>query len=81
MQATRARVDFFLARAARRCPRRLIRAVLGSVAQLAVIPLQDLLGLGSEARFNRPGTASGNWQLARAARRPERASSRSTARS
>jgi 4-alpha-glucanotransferase len=26
-----------------------------------VVPLQDLLGLGDEARFNSPGTTSGNW--------------------
>jgi 4-alpha-glucanotransferase len=39
-----------------------IRAVLGSVADTAIIPVQDLLGLGSEARMNRPGTASGNWR-------------------
>jgi 4-alpha-glucanotransferase len=26
-----------------------------------VLPLQDLLGLGSEARFNTPGTVQGNW--------------------
>ncbi|PID62936.1 MAG: 4-alpha-glucanotransferase [Gammaproteobacteria bacterium] len=38
-----------------------IRANLGSVADLAVIPLQDLLGLGSEARMNTPGTEEGNW--------------------
>jgi 4-alpha-glucanotransferase len=31
------------------------------VARLAVIPLQDLLGLGSAARLNTPGTVSGNW--------------------
>jgi 4-alpha-glucanotransferase len=42
-------------------PDALIRATLGSVAQLAVIPVQDLLGLGSEARMNTPGTATGNW--------------------
>jgi 4-alpha-glucanotransferase len=42
-------------------PAALIRAVLASVAQLAVIPVQDLLGLGTEARFNTPGTSSGNW--------------------
>jgi 4-alpha-glucanotransferase len=58
---TRARVEFFLA-SRPAMPEALIRAVLGSVAQLAVIPLQDLLGLGSEARFNRPGTITGNWQ-------------------
>ena len=32
-----------------------------SVAELAVVPMQDLLGLGSEARLNRPGVAAGNW--------------------
>jgi 4-alpha-glucanotransferase len=31
------------------------------VARLAIIPVQDLLGLSSEARLNTPGTASGNW--------------------
>ena len=39
-----------------------MRAALGSVARLAVIPVQDLLGLGSAARFNTPGTTVGNWQ-------------------
>jgi 4-alpha-glucanotransferase len=39
----------------------MIREVLRSVARLAVIPVQDLLGLGSEARMNRPGIATGNW--------------------
>ncbi len=34
---------------------------LNSSADLAVVPLQDLLELGDEARFNTPGTASGNW--------------------
>jgi 4-alpha-glucanotransferase len=39
-----------------------IRAVLASVAETAIIPLQDVLGLGSEARMNLPGTVSGNWK-------------------
>ncbi len=39
-----------------------IRAAYGSVSQLAVIPLQDFLSLGSEARFNTPGAPVGNWQ-------------------
>ncbi len=39
----------------------LIRAALASVASVAIVPLQDLLGLGSGARMNRPGKASGNW--------------------
>ncbi len=33
-----------------------------SVANLAIIPMQDLMSLGSEARFNTPGEAQGNWQ-------------------
>jgi len=36
--------------------------VLASVADTAIVPAQDLLGLGSEARMNRPGTLSGNWR-------------------
>jgi 4-alpha-glucanotransferase len=39
-----------------------IRAVLASVADGAIVPAQDLLGLGSDARMNRPGTVSGNWR-------------------
>jgi 4-alpha-glucanotransferase len=40
----------------------LIRAVLASIADTAIIPLQDVLGLGSESRMNLPGTARGNWR-------------------
>ena len=39
----------------------LIRAVAGSVAEMAVVPAQDLLELGSEARMNTPSIAVGNW--------------------
>ena len=39
----------------------LIRAAYTSVADRAVVPLQDVFGLGSEARMNTPATASGNW--------------------
>lgn len=38
-----------------------IRAVWASVADTAIVPLQDLLGLGSEARMNLPNSVSGNW--------------------
>lgn len=41
---------------------RMIRAVLASVADTAIIPLQDVLGLGSEARMNLPGSSRGNWR-------------------
>jgi 4-alpha-glucanotransferase len=40
----------------------LIRYAWGSVAVLAVAPLQDVLELGSEARMNVPGVANGNWR-------------------
>jgi 4-alpha-glucanotransferase len=39
----------------------LIRLALSSVATLAIIPLQDILGLGSEARMNTPAQIHGNW--------------------
>lgn len=42
-------------------PAAFVRTALMSVASLAVIPMQDLLGLGTEARMNVPGTAEGNW--------------------
>lgn len=38
-----------------------IRLALASVANTAIIPLQDVLGLGSEARMNTPARESGNW--------------------
>jgi 4-alpha-glucanotransferase len=39
----------------------LLDAVWGSAARLAVAPVPDVLGLGSDARFNTPGTTSSNW--------------------
>lgn len=39
----------------------LIRATLASVADTAIIPMQDYLALGKEARFNIPSTLGGNW--------------------
>ena len=39
----------------------LIDLALASPARLAVLPLQDVLGLGDEARFNTPGVIGGNW--------------------
>ena len=39
-----------------------IRALMSSVADTVVFPLQDVLGLGTEARMNLPGTPSGNWR-------------------
>jgi 4-alpha-glucanotransferase len=39
----------------------LVRLTLASGSNLAILPMQDLLGLGSEARMNTPATTSGNW--------------------
>jgi 4-alpha-glucanotransferase len=40
----------------------LMRLAYSSVASTALVPLQDVLGLGSEARMNTPGAAEGNWE-------------------
>jgi 4-alpha-glucanotransferase len=40
----------------------LIRAAIESSAELAIVPIQDLMSLGSEARLNTPGAPTGNWQ-------------------
>jgi len=58
---TEARVRLYLGVAADSVPEALMRTALGSAARLAIVPVQDLLGLGSEARINTPGTVSGNW--------------------
>jgi 4-alpha-glucanotransferase len=46
----------------------IVDLTMSSPADLAVVPLQDVLGLGSDARMNTPGTATGNWSW-RATRR------------
>ena len=40
----------------------MIGAVFASVADTAIVPFQDVLGLGTEARMNLPGRVSGNWK-------------------
>ena len=40
----------------------LIEAAFSTAAYIAIAPMQDYLGLGSEARLNIPGTAGGNWR-------------------
>ena len=44
-----------------RISEKLIRLALGSVARSAIVPLQDVLALGNEARMNIPGMGTGNW--------------------
>jgi 4-alpha-glucanotransferase len=59
--ATRDLVRRYLGRADHEVPDAMLRTALASVGKLAVLPAQDLLHLGSEARLNRPGTVTGNW--------------------
>ena len=40
----------------------LICLVMQSVANLCIVPMQDYLGLGSDARINTPSTLGGNWE-------------------
>jgi len=40
----------------------LIRLAMMSVANMVIFPMQDILGLGEEARMNLPATSQGNWQ-------------------
>ncbi len=61
-QQTREQVDAYLGYPQETMPWPLIRAALRSVAQLAVVPLQDLLALDGTHRMNAPGTTDGNWR-------------------
>lgn len=56
------RVNNYLGFSSEPMPRPMVRAALASVARTAVIPLQDLLEMGTDARMNTPGTETGNWQ-------------------
>ena len=58
---TRRYVDEYLGRSKEPMPWPLIRCALASRAELAIIPMQDLLGLDGSHRMNLPGTAEGNW--------------------
>jgi 4-alpha-glucanotransferase len=58
---TRVRVRQFTVGPQEEMPHPLVRTALASVAGTAVVPMQDLLGLGSAARMNVPGRAEGNW--------------------
>lgn len=58
----RRRLEIYLGRVPAEPHRDLLRLAYSSLAQLAVVPMQDLLGLGEEARMNTPGRAEGNWR-------------------
>ena len=61
-EETRQRVLEYLGHGRETMPWPLIRAALMSVGRWAVIPMQDLLGLGRGYRMNMPGTGNGNWE-------------------
>ena len=54
-------VDEYLGRSREVMPWPLIRAALASRSRLAILPMQDVLGLDSSGRMNLPGTTEGNW--------------------
>jgi 4-alpha-glucanotransferase len=60
-EATRSAVEALVGPVDKRPVWPLIRATEGSVAELAVVPAQDLLELGSEGRMNTPAVGAGNW--------------------
>jgi 4-alpha-glucanotransferase len=62
IQAEKAHARAYLGAGPRQVHWELIRAQMVSVAETVLVPLQDVLGLGSEARMNTPSTASGNWR-------------------
>ena len=45
-----------------RATKAFIKSVMSSVARLAIVPMQDLCGYGSDTRMNVPGVANGCWQ-------------------
>lgn len=59
--STRRYLHAYLGRGVDDIVRELIRLAYSSVACLAIVPMQDVLGLGSEARMNLPGRAEQNW--------------------
>jgi 4-alpha-glucanotransferase len=60
--AERSAMHVYLGTSGDDCVGDLIRAALMSVANTTILPFQDILKLGNEARMNLPGTAFGNWQ-------------------
>jgi len=58
----RKRVRWYLGRPGKRAQKKAIEWIWASSAQSALMPMQDLLQMGTKARLNTPGTASGNWE-------------------
>jgi 4-alpha-glucanotransferase len=61
-ESMRARVTTVTGDSREPMPWPLVDLALGSIARLAMLPMQDCLALGSAARMNRPATSDGNWR-------------------
>ncbi len=61
-EATRRQVESYCSAHGLEIPWAMIRLAHHSAADLAIIPVQDLLALGDDGRMNTPGTLGGNWQ-------------------
>ena len=61
-EGTKAYVYELLGNSCEAMPWPMVRAALASRSHLAILPMQDVLALGSEHRMNVPGVADGNWQ-------------------
>lgn len=61
-EPTRKHVFEYLGSSPEQMPESLVRTAFASVAQLAVVPMQDVLALGGADRMNQPGVAEGNWR-------------------
>jgi len=55
-------LDYFGCSRPEEIARSFIRAAYNSVAELAIVPMQDIAGAGSEARMNTPGGSGSNWE-------------------
>jgi 4-alpha-glucanotransferase len=60
-EGARAHLHDYLQQATPDMPLALMRLALNSIAFLAVVPMQDILGLDGSARMNTPGTSINNW--------------------
>ncbi|MDL0429511.1 4-alpha-glucanotransferase [Marinobacter sp. TBZ242] len=60
-ERTRRYVNAYLGVSGEDMPWPVIEAAFRSVCSLAIVPMQDFMGLGTEARFNTPGTVVNNW--------------------
>jgi 4-alpha-glucanotransferase len=62
IQKEKAHARAYLATDCREMNWTMIRTLMMSVAETVLVPLQDVLGLGSDARMNKPATSHGNWR-------------------